>query len=86
MPTRLISDPAYVSGFRCLGRVTARVRSTKPGASLTGNFAIARAKAKTEVQSRAADLGGDTLLDLQTKDDFWCVDARGFAYRCQRTR
>ncbi len=82
----MISDPAYVGGCSYLGPVTARVRSTKPGSPLTGNFAIARANAKTEVRNRAAGLGADTLLDLQTKDDFWGVDARGFGYRCRRTR
>jgi hypothetical protein len=80
---RLVGSPSAIAGCRYIGRFTARVRSTKPGSSLTGNFAIARANAKTEVRNDAGRAGADTLLSLRTEDDFWGVDAWAEAYACR---
>jgi hypothetical protein len=80
---RLVDRPAAVRSCRFLGKVTGRARSTKPGSPLTGNFAIARENARTEVRNRAARAGADTLLRLTTRDDFFGVDAWAYAFVCR---
>lgn len=72
-----------VSGCRYIGPITAYARSTRPGSSLTGNFAIARTNARNDARNKAAKAGADTLVELKTDDDTFGVTATGKAYDCK---
>jgi hypothetical protein len=73
---------AATTGCRYIGTVKGRAQSTKPGSPLTGNFAIARESAVNDLRNNAAENGADTVVNVQTTDDFWGVDARAEAYAC----
>jgi hypothetical protein len=85
---RLVAAPtseverSALSGCRYLGTIAAHATSTRPGSPLTGNFAIARSNAQNQVRNDAAKAGADTVVNLQTSDGYFGVDATGDAYDC----
>lgn len=81
---QVLTDRTALNDCRYLGVVRTRENSTRPGSSLTGNFAIARENARTELRNKAAQMGADTLYGVGTRDDFFGVDAWAHAYYCGR--
>lgn len=79
---RVVEDPRKVQGCEFLANVEGSGRNSKPGERIGGNALIAETSAENDARNKAAELGADTLLQLETEQGYWSAQARGGAYRC----
>lgn len=79
---RLVERPEDVRGCRYLGRIEGSGRNNAPGEKVGGNALIAENSAENDARNRAAELGADTLLALDTEHSHFSAEVRAGAYRC----